>query len=102
MDDGQDLNVYLLDAEEPFVLKYYDSTGNCMHIFEVGDSYMICDTNGDGVVNVADISKITDVMANGTNDRNADTNGDGIVDVADIATVIDYMAAHARRFNMMD
>jgi hypothetical protein len=32
----------------------------------------------------------------------ADVNGDGIVDVADVATVIDIMAANAKRLNNDD
>ena len=50
------------------------------------------DVNGDGVVDVADISSIISVMAAGTNDANADVNGDNIVDVADISSVITVMA----------
>ena len=45
------------------------------------------------MVDVADISQIISVMADGTDDRHSDMNGDGVVDVADISTVIDYMAA---------
>ena len=59
-----------------------------------------CDVNGDGVVDVADIATIIDVMA-GKGDaalkNAADVNGDGTVDVADIATVITRMAELARR-----
>lgn len=50
------------------------------------------DLNGDGIVDVADIASVIDVMANGTNEAAADVNGDGTVDVADIAAVIDIMA----------
>ena len=50
------------------------------------------DVNGDGVVDVADIANIIDVMAQGTNNPQADVNGDGTVDVADIAAIIDIMA----------
>ena len=50
------------------------------------------DTNGDGTVDVADISAIITVMASGTNDPAADVNGDGSVDVADISSVITIMA----------
>ena len=56
------------------------------------------DVNGDGVVDVADIASIIDVMAdNGQSSMvngqsSADVNGDGIVDVADIASVITIMA----------
>jgi hypothetical protein len=51
------------------------------------------DVNGDGVVDVADISAIISVMAGtDTVSGDADVNGDGIVDVADIAAVISIMA----------
>ena len=53
------------------------------------------DVNGDGSVDVADISTIIDVMAGGSVDvssASADVNGDGKVDVADIASVISIMA----------
>ena len=65
---------------------------------------MRCDVNGDGVVDVADITAIISVMANmadpqsGSAPNPADVNGDGSVDVADISTVIASMAANARRF----
>ena len=54
-----------------------------------------CDVNGDGTVDVADISSIISVMA-GTSSADADVNGDGTVDVADISTVITRMANMAR------
>ena len=50
------------------------------------------DVNGDGTVDVADISSIISVMAGDGNYPNADVNGDGTVDVADISTVISIMA----------
>ena len=53
------------------------------------------DVNGDGVVDVADISAIITVMAgsaSGAVADNADVNGDGVVDVADISKVISIMA----------
>ena len=50
------------------------------------------DVNGDGAVDVADISSIITVMAESSNDPKADVNGDGSVDVADISNVISIMA----------
>ena len=50
------------------------------------------DVNGDGAVDVADISSIITVMAAGTDDKTADVNNDGAVDVADISSVITIMA----------
>ena len=61
------------------------------------------DVNGDGVVDVADIATVIDVMsgsASGSLADSADVNKDGTVDVADIATIIDEMAANARRLKM--
>ena len=55
------------------------------------------DVNGDGTVDVADISAIISIMA-GTGGRSfiaaADVNGDGTVDVADISNVITIMASN--------
>ena len=54
-----------------------------------------CDINRDGVVDVADIGYIIDVMAGNTSSSltgNNDVNGDGTVDVADISAVITAMA----------
>ena len=58
------------------------------------------DVNGDGVVDVADISAIISVMAtvpDGEASATADVNGDGAVDVADISTVITIMAGGGLR-----
>ena len=52
------------------------------------------DVNGDGAVDVADISSIITVMANSSDDSAADVNGDGAVDVADISAVITIMASN--------
>ena len=51
------------------------------------------DVNGDGEVDVADISSIITVMAAGSDDAAADVNEDGKVDVADISSVITIMAS---------
>jgi len=50
------------------------------------------DVNGDGVVNVSDISAIINVMAGTAVFAGADVNGDGVVNVADISRVITLMA----------
>ena len=103
-----------------FVLKEQHPTVRCSHgIMQVnyisnnGATYMAfgrdeveslevmtaepADVNGDGTVDVADISTIISIMAGaGTASVSADVNGDGQVDVADISTVISEMAARAR------
>lgn len=58
----------------------------------VGDATVVGDVNGDGSVDVADISAIITMMAEGTESDAADVNGDGSVDVADISAVITIMA----------
>ena len=50
------------------------------------------DVNGDGSVDVADISAIISNMAGTSSYDKADVNGDGTVDVADISAVITIMA----------
>ena len=65
--------------------------------FMGGDIEIKGDVNGDGVVDVADISAIISVMANSVGSgfpaaTAADVNGDGVVDVADISSVISIMA----------
>ena len=50
------------------------------------------DVNGDNAVDVADISAIITIMAEGGNDLTGDVNGDNAVDVADISSVITIMA----------
>ena len=50
------------------------------------------DVNGDGAIDVADISNIISIMAEGSNDPKGDVNNDGAVDVADISNVISIMA----------
>ncbi len=51
------------------------------------------DVNGDGTVDVADISAIISTMAGTDSNYDADVNGDGTVDVADISMVISIMAS---------
>ena len=51
------------------------------------------DVNGDGAIDVADISEVISVMAGSVVNPHADVNGDGAIDVADIAEVITIMAS---------
>ncbi len=97
VDDGQwsIIDVYLREADETVILKYYDSTGKLIYTF---DHIVNADVNGDGVTDVADVSAIITIMATSPSPsegggKNADVNGDGVVDVADVSTVISVMAA---------
>ena len=65
---------------------YYNKTGLRGIVGIYGD------VNGDGAVDVADISAIISVMAGTAAYDKADVNGDGTVDVADISAVVTIMA----------
>ena len=60
------------------------------------------DVNGDGAVDVADISAVISCMAgDATYTATADVNTDGAIDVADISSIITIMADQARRAAML-
>ena len=50
------------------------------------------DANGDGEVDIADVTYILGVMASGGKEAVADINGDGDVDIADVTNVLTIMA----------
>ena len=50
------------------------------------------DANGDGYVDIADVTYILGVMASGSKEAVADINGDGEVDIADVTRVLTIMA----------
>lgn len=52
----------------------------------------IGDANGDGKVDIADVTYILGVMASGGKEAAADINGDGKVDIADVTNVLTIMA----------
>ena len=68
-----------------------------LYMTAYNDKFVDGDVNGDGTVDVADISNIITIMADGSNNRAGDVNGDGTVDVADISNVITIMAESARK-----
>ena len=72
-------------------------TGSVIEVEKPYDGPILGDVNGDGTVDVADISSIISVMAGSEEYENADVNGDGTVDVADISTVISLMAGKSRK-----
>ena len=83
---------------------YLSTTGTYGEVFqwldELPEYSVKGDVNGDGAVDVADISAIISVMAAGDNVVetvvSADVNEDGVVDVADISYVITLMAESTR------
>lgn len=57
-----------------------------------GEQPLKGDVNGDGTVDVADISAVISQMAGTAEYATADVNGDGAIDVADISSIITIMA----------
>ena len=53
---------------------------------------VIGDANGDGKVDIADVTYILSLMAESSNKPEADANGDGKVDIADVTYVLSLMA----------
>jgi len=51
------------------------------------------DVNADGVVNIADVAAVLNIMA-GNSTVNGDVNGDGVVNIADVAAVLNIMAGN--------
>ena len=49
------------------------------------------DVNGDGEVNISDVSAIIDIILNSVDDVAGDVNGDGEINIVDINAVIDLM-----------
>lgn len=67
-------------------------TGGSLTVIGEAEEPKEGDVNGDGSVDVADISAIINQMAGNKTYDNADVNDDGSVDVADISAVIIIMA----------
>ncbi len=95
-----------LGTEKVFGGSWYSVGGWTLTLIQLGDNEgwpgplgKQGDVNGDGAVDVADISAIISVMAGTSQYAAADVNGDGVVDVADISNVISIMAANTRRAN---
>ena len=55
------------------------------------------DVNGDGAVNIADVTALIDLLLGngGNNNPAADCNGDGAVNIADVTKLIDYLLSGA-------
>lgn len=50
------------------------------------------DVDGDGVVNIADVTALIDILlSGGTVPANADVDGDGVVNIADVTALIDML-----------
>ena len=93
----QSMNVeYGVDAEGNeevtlFIFKCY----NGMAVYKIGSNVggdeqpVPGDVNGDGEVNISDVSDIIDVILSGNYSPMSDVNGDGEINITDINAVID-------------
>ena len=58
------------------------------HIVGIDANPQPGDVNGDGEVNIADITRVVDAIINGDSNEACDVNGDGEVNIADINLII--------------
>ena len=72
--------------------QYWKLFNKSIAIEQIGDS------NGDGVINVEDVTALIDYMLGGgtqlPNELAADTDGDGQLSVEDVTTLIDYLLSN--------
>ena len=65
------------------------------HHFTVHMSFILGDVNGDGIVNIADVTKLIDYLLGTTsspiNISAADVHGDGVINIADVTALIDLL-----------
>ena len=96
----------LPDGESPLIKGIYERCGRYMYdpgaiaidnvvvSTEVYDETPVTgDVNGDGVVNIADVAAVLNIMAGNTT-GDGDVNGDGAVNIADVAAVLNIMAGN--------
>ena len=86
------LTVDDLDANgKDDVIVGFDGDGEIVTIFS-DCSTLTGDINGDGIVDILDITPFVDLMVDGEFIPEADINGDGLVDLSDIQPFIDLMS----------
>ena len=65
------------------------------HHFTVHMSFILGDVNGDGAVNIADVTNLIDYLLGTTsspiNISAADVHGDGVINIADVTALIDLL-----------
>jgi hypothetical protein len=62
--------------------------------FQADDDYLLGDVNGDGNVNISDVTTLINYLLSGTGDVNvkaADVNEDGSVNISDVTTLINLL-----------
>jgi len=61
-----------------------------------GSASNVGDVNGDGVINISDVTALIDlILSDGTIDSDmksrADVNGDGVINISDVTALIDLI-----------
>jgi hypothetical protein len=64
--------------------------------FVIPAAYMRGDVNGDGEVNIADVTSLIDLLLSaGETTPAADSNADGEVNIADVTALVDYLLSNS-------
>lgn len=87
-------SVLLLPPDDESTELYKEADQWMRFFFETHDDFLLGDVNGDGVVNVADVTSLVNYVLGGGSDidiRVADFTGDGVVNVADVTALIAYV-----------
>lgn len=67
----------------------FDFSYKRMSVVGIQPTYILGDVNGDGYINMSDVTKVINTANKGTDDPQCDVNYDGKVDKADATTIID-------------
>ena len=55
------------------------------------ESALLGDVNGDGIVNVSDVTALVNVILSTENYENCDINGDGTINVSDVTELVNQI-----------
>ena len=81
------------ETDRMFVMNKGDNNGNVM-VFDLTVPILLGDINGDGVVNLLDVSPFIDVINSGVFNANADMNQDGVVNLLDVSPFVDALTGN--------
>ena len=74
-------------------------TSNPGYFSEKGGAFLRGDVNGDGSVNISDVTALIDYLltgnASGISLSGADTNQDNSINISDVTALIDYLLSHS-------
>ncbi len=76
----------------------YKAADQWMDFFFEADDFILGDVNGDGVVNISDVTTLIDYVLSGEGDvdiRAADMNQDSLVNISDVTELIDFVLGGA-------